>query len=63
MQRAIEMPLGERQARYKALWRRVADQDVVWWREHFLASLAKATKTRQRPVSAAPQPPTPRHTV
>jgi trehalose 6-phosphate synthase len=42
IRRAIEMPLGERRARHRALWRRVADEDVGWWRQRFLASLARS---------------------
>jgi trehalose 6-phosphate synthase len=42
IRRAIEMPLGERRARYRALWSKIAEQDVRWWRECFLAALAKA---------------------
>jgi trehalose 6-phosphate synthase len=42
IRRAIEMPLGERRARHRALWSRVADEDVGWWRQRFLATLAKA---------------------
>jgi trehalose 6-phosphate synthase len=41
IRRAIEMPLGERRARYRALWGRIAEQDVKWWRRKFLGTLAK----------------------
>ena len=44
MRRALEMPLKERQARYRALWSRISDQDVAWWRGRFLSTLAKVTK-------------------
>jgi trehalose 6-phosphate synthase len=42
IRRAIEMPLGERRARQRALWKRVAEEDVGWWRERFLSTLARS---------------------
>jgi trehalose 6-phosphate synthase len=39
---AIEMPLGERRARHRALWDRVAHEDVAWWREKFLTALSRS---------------------
>jgi trehalose 6-phosphate synthase len=45
IRRAIEMPLGERRARHRALWNRIAEQDVRWWRERFLGALAKVSET------------------
>jgi trehalose 6-phosphate synthase len=56
---AIEMPLGERRARHRALWRRICDQDVKWWRERFLAQLAKAHAKE----SSNPDPAPARHFV
>jgi trehalose 6-phosphate synthase len=53
IRQALEMPLGERRARHKALWSRVADQDVGWWRERFLAALAKASSPVRRPAEAS----------
>jgi len=50
--RAIEMPLGERLARHRALWRRIAEQDVGWWRERFLAALSKASGGAAQPRPA-----------
>ncbi|MDQ3561120.1 MAG: trehalose-6-phosphate synthase [Pseudomonadota bacterium] len=50
---ALEMPLGERQARHRALWQSTAGQDVGWWREEFLAALAKASR---RPAQADADP-------
>jgi trehalose 6-phosphate synthase len=47
IRRGIEMPLGERRARHRALWNRIVDQDVGWWRERFLAALSKASETRR----------------
>ena len=49
IRRAIEMPLGERRARHRALWDRIAREDVTWWQERFLSALAKAAET-SRPV-------------
>ena len=46
MRRALEMPLGERRARHRALWSRISDQDVGWWRERFLV---RARQRRQAP--------------
>ena len=46
IRRAIEMPLGERRARYRALWTNIVEQDVGHWRERFLAALAKASSSR-----------------
>jgi trehalose 6-phosphate synthase len=50
---AIEMPLGERQARHRALFGRVSEQDVAWWRERFLSALAAASARRSEPVVGA----------
>jgi trehalose 6-phosphate synthase len=49
IRRAIEMPLGERRARYRALWGRIADQDVKWWRRKFLGALAKVRGSKRNP--------------
>jgi trehalose 6-phosphate synthase len=51
---ALEMPLGERRARHRALWSRVADQDVTWWRERFLSALAKAHAAQAKAAAAPP---------
>jgi trehalose 6-phosphate synthase len=40
MQRALQMPLEERQRRHQALLQHIRDKDVHWWREQFLAALA-----------------------
>jgi trehalose 6-phosphate synthase len=48
--RALEMPLGERRARQRALWARVADQDIAWWRERFLGALTKASPATSQPA-------------
>ncbi|SER15589.1 trehalose 6-phosphate synthase [Faunimonas pinastri] len=39
IRRALEMPLGERRARHKALWNQIVSESVGWWRERFLAVL------------------------
>ncbi len=39
IQRALQMPLAERQQRHAALLRRIRAQDVHWWRERFLRAL------------------------
>jgi trehalose 6-phosphate synthase len=40
IRQGIEMPLGERQARHRALLSRVTDENVKWWRDKFLSLLA-----------------------
>ncbi len=40
IQRALQMPLEERQRRHQALLARIREHDVHWWRERFLAALA-----------------------
>lgn len=40
IQRALQMPLDERQQRHQALLQRVRDEDVHWWRQQFLDALA-----------------------
>ncbi len=40
LQRALQMPLAERQRRHQALLQGIREQDVHWWRERFLAALA-----------------------
>ena len=39
MQRALQMPLEERQRRHQALLQNVREQDVHWWRQRFLNAL------------------------
>ena len=39
MQRALQMPLKERQQRHQALLQNVREQDVHWWRQRFLNAL------------------------
>jgi len=39
MQRALQMPLEERQRRHQALLQSVREQDVHWWRQRFLHAL------------------------
>ncbi|MDR7151967.1 trehalose 6-phosphate synthase [Hydrogenophaga palleronii] len=40
IQRALQMPLDERQRRHQALLARIREHDVYWWRHQFLAALA-----------------------
>jgi trehalose 6-phosphate synthase len=40
IQRALQMPLDERQRRHQALLARIREHDVYWWRQQFLAALA-----------------------
>jgi trehalose 6-phosphate synthase len=40
IQRALQMPLDERQRRHQTLLAQIREQDVHWWRERFLAALA-----------------------
>ena len=46
LRRALTMRAGERRDRHQALWRRVATQDVAWWRERFLSALEDASGAR-----------------
>jgi trehalose 6-phosphate synthase len=39
IQRALEMPLDERQTRWKKLHEAVVTEDIAWWRRRFLAAL------------------------
>jgi trehalose 6-phosphate synthase len=41
IQRALHMPLEERQARHQHLLRCIRAQDVHWWRERFLTALQR----------------------
>jgi trehalose 6-phosphate synthase len=43
MQRALQMPLEERQQRHQALLQRIREHDVHWWREAFLGALKNGT--------------------
>jgi trehalose 6-phosphate synthase len=43
MQRALQMPIEERQQRHQALLQRIREQDVHWWRETFLGALKIGT--------------------
>ena len=43
MQRALQMPLKERQQRHQALLQNVREQDVHWWRQRFLNALNAAS--------------------
>lgn len=40
IQRALQMPLDERQRRHQALLQLIREQDVHWWRQRFLDALA-----------------------
>jgi trehalose 6-phosphate synthase len=42
IQRALRMPLEERQRRHQALLHNIREQDVHWWRQAFLSALATA---------------------
>lgn len=55
MRQGLEMPLGERRARHRALWNRITDQDITWWRERFLKALTRARRPAPQPAwRAAP---------
>ncbi len=41
MQRALRMPLAERQARYQVLMKGLRKQDSTWWRNTFLKALTE----------------------
>ncbi len=42
LQRALRMPLEERQQRHRALLQRIREHDVHWWRRTFLDALSNA---------------------
>jgi trehalose 6-phosphate synthase len=48
IQRALQMPLAERQQRHAALLARIRTQDVHWWREAFLAALHSTREEHTR---------------
>ena len=35
---ALNMSLDERQKRWRALYDGICQQDITWWRKHFLAA-------------------------
>ncbi len=43
IQRALQMPLAERQQRHQALLARIRTHDVHWWRESFLHALQQTS--------------------
>ncbi|QHE84234.1 alpha,alpha-trehalose-phosphate synthase (UDP-forming) [Hydrogenophaga sp. BPS33] len=45
MQRALQMPLEERQRRHQALLEGIRTQDVHWWRENFLTMLTELSQS------------------
>ena len=47
--RAATMPLPERRARHAALFKRISEEDIDWWRDNFLAALAAARPADARP--------------
>ncbi len=49
IQRALQMPLAERQQRHQALLARLRAQDVHWWRESFLRAL-QDTQEMEKPA-------------
>ena len=58
--RAAQMSLDERKARHSALFRRISEEDIDWWRDNFLAELAsqphpgEAQERRKAQVIAYP---------
>lgn len=49
IQRALQMPLAERQQRHAALLQRIRAQDVHWWRENFLRALRDTQEPEKEP--------------
>jgi trehalose 6-phosphate synthase len=47
LQRALQMPLGERQSRHQKLLENIRTQDVHWWRRTFLQALDEAGRQHQ----------------
>lgn len=46
LQRALVMPLAERQARWRRLIEGLRAKDIVWWRTSFVEALAKVARRR-----------------
>ena len=44
MKEALDMPLDERRARHARMYAKIAEHDIAWWAETFLARL---TDTRR----------------
>ncbi|MBU6503143.1 MAG: alpha,alpha-trehalose-phosphate synthase (UDP-forming) [Burkholderiales bacterium] len=44
IQRALQMPLQERQARHQSLLKNIREEDVHWWRTRYLSALAEAVR-------------------
>ena len=40
--RALAMPRAERIARWRPMFDNVVEQDVIWWRNRFIAALTQA---------------------
>jgi trehalose 6-phosphate synthase len=53
LQRALQMPLAERQERHAALLANVREQDVHHWRRSFLDALASVRQDDASPAQAA----------
>ena len=43
---ALNMPLEERQRRWKTMMQEIGETDVVWWRETYVGKLMQAQETR-----------------
>jgi trehalose 6-phosphate synthase len=56
MQRALQMPLEERQSRHQKLLESIQTQDVHWWRKMYLQALDEAGSEQGVPGST-PNPP------
>ena len=53
IRRAIEMPLAERRMRQRALWSRVVEEDIAWWRQRFLSALGRSFAAQPEGAAAA----------
>ncbi|MFJ5487155.1 alpha,alpha-trehalose-phosphate synthase (UDP-forming) [Hansschlegelia beijingensis] len=51
--RALEMPLDERQDRWRRMFERIRDRDVAWWRNNFLEALERPAPEATRPGKIA----------
>jgi trehalose 6-phosphate synthase len=67
LETALQMPLAERQARWRALWAAIEHRSPVIWGRSFVAALLRATTVVVRPMPRlrvadplAPPPPAPR---
>ena len=47
--RALRMSAEERRARHAALFKRISEEDITWWRDNFLATLEEQPRISDEP--------------